>query len=70
MPGRILIVEGDEVVRIALCRGLHALGIDVDEFGPEHLQPYISFDLSAFARALSIDYRISEGGEGVHVFDY
>jgi DNA-binding response OmpR family regulator len=31
MSGRILIVEGDEAVRNALCRALLALGLEADE---------------------------------------
>lgn len=48
---------------------LEDLGVDTDAFGPEHLRPYMQFDLATFARDLSMDYRISEGKEGVHVFD-
>jgi antirestriction protein len=49
---------------------LDDLGIDVDAIGPENLQAYVTFDLESFARDLAMDYRITEGKEGVHVFDY
>lgn len=49
---------------------LDDLGIDTDDLGPEMLRPYIRLDLDAFARDLSMDYRTSEGKEGVHVFDW
>lgn len=50
---------------------LDDLGVDLDEIGPTWLQPYVSIDVAAFARDLTTtDYRISEGKEGVHVFDW
>lgn len=50
---------------------LDDLGVDTDELGPTWLQPYISVDVAAFARdVMATDYRVSEGKEGVHVFDW
>lgn len=50
---------------------LNELGVEVDDIGPAWLQPYIHIDVAAFAKDLvSTDYRISEGKEGVHVFDW
>jgi antirestriction protein len=50
---------------------LDDLGVELDDIGPTWLQPYISIDVAAFARDLTTtDYRISEGKEGVHVFDW
>ena len=49
---------------------LEDIGIDLDEIGPEMLQPYIRVDLEAFARDLSYDLTIVEAQDGgVHVFD-
>lgn len=45
-------------------------GIDIDSLGPEHLSPYISFDVDAFARDLSYDFHIADDEEGVHVFEH
>lgn len=48
---------------------LEDIGIDIDEIGPEMLQPYITVDLDAFARDLSDDYLMLEAADGsVHVF--
>jgi antirestriction protein len=49
---------------------LDDMGIDTDEIGPEFLQPYIHVDIEALARDVAMDYRVSEGREGVHVFDW
>ncbi len=43
-------------------------GIDVDELGPQWLQPWVRFDLEGFARDLSLDFDISESSGGVFVF--
>jgi len=48
---------------------LDDLGIDRDNFGPDNLQPYIRFDLEAFARDLSLDLHVSEDHDGVHLFE-
>ena len=49
---------------------LDSCGIDLDEIGPESLRPYIRFDLEAYARDLSYDYRMQTGPDGrVHVFN-
>lgn len=49
---------------------LEDLGIDIDEIGPEMLQPYIRVDLEAFARDLSYDLVIADADDGhVHIFD-
>lgn len=46
------------------------LGIDVGEFAPEHLRPYVSFDTDAFARDLQIETDIVEGPDGTaYVFE-
>ena len=48
---------------------LEDLGFDLDEIGPELLQPYISVDLDAFARDLADDYLTAEDPDGgVYVF--
>jgi len=48
---------------------LEDLGFDLDEIGPEMLQPYISVDLDAFARDLADDYLTAEDPDGgVYVF--
>lgn len=48
---------------------LDSWGIDLDEIGPEGLRPYIRFDMEAYARDLSYDYRVQTDAEGrVHVF--
>lgn len=49
---------------------LEAWGVDLEELGPEELRPYISFDLEAYARDLSYDFRMESDDEGrVHAFD-
>lgn len=49
---------------------LEGIGIDLDEIGPEILQPYIRVDLEAFARDLSTDLILIEDATGgVHVLD-
>lgn len=48
---------------------LDDLGIDLDNLGPDHLQPYIRFDLEAFARDLAFDLNVSEDHDGVHLFE-
>jgi antirestriction protein len=47
------------------------LGIDVDDIGPDLLQPYISVDLDAFARDLSgqVDFVRAPDG-GFYVFEH
>lgn len=48
---------------------LEAWGIDLDEIGPEPLRPYIRFDMEAYARDLSFEFRMVTDEEGrVHVF--
>jgi antirestriction protein len=50
---------------------LDDLGVEHDDIGPTWLQSYISIDVAAFARDLTTtDYRVSEGKEGVHAFDW
>ena len=48
---------------------LDDLGIDINSLGPDHLQPYIRFDLEAFARDLTYDLYVSEDRDGVYVFE-
>lgn len=48
---------------------LEDMGIDVDDLGPEYLQPYIRFDLDAFAHDLSHDFYMAADIDGVHIFD-
>lgn len=48
---------------------LRDMGLDLDEIGPEILQPYIRVDLDAFADDLAYDFRVVETDEGVHVFE-
>lgn len=48
---------------------LEDLGVDVDALGPENLQPYVHFDLDAFARDLAMDLFVVDGRDGVHVFE-
>jgi len=48
---------------------LDDLGVDVDNLGPENLQPYVRFDLEAFARDLSMDLDVEQDDAGVHIFD-
>lgn len=49
---------------------LDDIGIDIENLGPEMLQPYISVDLSAFARDLAADIVITDDAEGgVYVFE-
>jgi antirestriction protein len=48
---------------------LDDLGIDLENLGPEMLQPYISVDLDAFARDLAYDLIVAEADDGVYVFD-
>jgi antirestriction protein len=48
---------------------LEAWNIDVGEIGPEPLRPYIRFDMEAYARDLSYEFRMVTDEEGqVHVF--
>lgn len=46
------------------------LGIDLDEIGPEILQPYVRVDLDAYARDLEYDLVVVEDDDqgGVHIF--
>ncbi len=49
---------------------LDDIGIDLENLGPEMLQPYISVDLDAFARDLAYDLIVAEAEDGsVYVFD-
>ncbi len=48
---------------------LDDMGIDIDSLVDERWQPYISFDVDAFARDLSYDFHIAEDADGVYVFD-
>lgn len=48
---------------------LENMGIDIDSLVDEQLQPYISFDIDAFARDLSFDFHIAEDNSGAYVFD-
>jgi antirestriction protein len=48
---------------------LDDLGIEVDALGPENLQPYITFDVSGFARDLSYDVHVAEDEGGVYLFE-
>lgn len=48
---------------------LESMGIDIDSMVDEQLQPYVSFDVDAFARDLSYDFHIAEDDDGVYVFD-
>jgi antirestriction protein len=48
---------------------LENMGIDIDSLVDEQLQPYVSFDIDAFARDLSFDFHIAEDDNGVYVFD-
>ncbi len=49
---------------------LDDIGIDLENLGPEMLQPYIRLDLDAFARDLSHDLVVTEAEDGgVYVFD-
>lgn len=48
---------------------LEAWGVDLEELGPEGLRPYIHFDMDAYARDLSYDFRVEADEDGqVHVF--
>lgn len=48
---------------------LEDMGIDIESLVDEHLQPYVSFDVDAFARDLSFDFFIASDGGSVYVFD-
>lgn len=48
---------------------LEDMGVNIDSLADEHMQPYVTFDLDAFARDLSYDYRVAEAEDGVYVFD-
>jgi len=48
---------------------LDDLGVDLDHLGPDNLQPYIRFDLEAFARDLAFDLHVAEAPDGVHLFE-
>jgi antirestriction protein len=47
---------------------LEDYGEEIDEVGPDHLRPYFSFDLDAYARDLATEANIVEGHGGVYVF--
>ncbi len=49
---------------------LDDLGIDIDEIGPEFLQPYVRVDLDAYARDLEHELIVVEDDTdgGVHIF--
>jgi antirestriction protein len=48
---------------------LDDIGVQLDSLVDEQWQPYVTFDLDAFARDLSFDFHVSEDDEGVYVFD-
>lgn len=48
---------------------LEDLGIDVDSLGPEQLQPYIRFDIEAFASDLATELHAVEDRDGVYLFE-
>ena len=48
---------------------LEDMGVDLDSLVEEHLQPYVHFDVEAFARDLSYDFHVAEDDAGVYVFD-
>ena len=48
---------------------LEDVGVDLDSLVDEWLQPYVRFDLDAFAHDLSYDYYIAEDQDGVYVFE-
>ena len=48
---------------------LDDMGVDLNNLGPDHLQPYIRFDIEAFARDLAFDLHVAEGPDGVHLYD-
>jgi len=49
---------------------LRDMGIELDDIGPEILQPYIRVDLEAFGRNLAYDLVVAEASDGgVYVFD-
>ena len=49
---------------------LDDIGIDLENLGPEMLQPYISVDLDAFARDLADDLIVAEAEDGsIYVFN-
>jgi antirestriction protein len=48
---------------------LDDMGVDVDSLVDDWLQPYVQFDLDAFARDLGNDYYIAEDRDGVYVFE-
>jgi antirestriction protein len=48
---------------------LEDLGVDIDSLVDEQWEPYVSFDVEAFARDLSYDFHIAEDDQGVYVFD-
>ena len=48
---------------------LDDLGVDTEALGPDTLQPYLRFDLEAFARDLVSELNVSRGRQGVHVFE-
>jgi antirestriction protein len=43
-------------------------GIDTTTIGPEFLQPYIRFDLEAFAHDLEHELHVADDTDGVHIF--
>lgn len=47
---------------------LDDFGEEVDDVGPEHLRPYFSFDIEAYARDLASEGHIVQGPKGVYVF--
>lgn len=48
---------------------LDDLGINTDELGPEMLQPYIRFDVEAFARDLSYELHVVDDTDGSYIFE-
>lgn len=49
---------------------LEDLGVDIDEIGPEFLQPYVRVDVDAYARDLEYELIVVEDDTdgGVHIF--
>ncbi len=43
-------------------------GVDSDDFAPQWLRSYVRIDTEAFAHDLSFDLHVSEGDEGVYLF--
>jgi antirestriction protein len=48
---------------------LDDMGFYIDALVDEQWQPYVHFDIDAFARDLSYDFHVAEDDQGVYVFD-